>query len=56
VLVVDDEFWREDRWWRRAAALPGLLLLGDVGLREWLERRAEQRWAQRVVRARGPRG
>ena len=49
VLASNSEDWREDRWWRRAAAVPGLLLLGDGGLTDWLQHRAEQRWARRVL-------
>ena len=51
VIVANDDFWREDRWWRRAIAVPSLLLLGDGGLGEWFEHRTEQRWARRVLRA-----
>ena len=52
VVVANDDYWKEDRWWRRAFAVPSLLLLGDGGLTEWIEHRAEQRWARRVLRAR----
>ena len=52
VLVVDEDFWKEDRWWRRVFSLPDLLLWGDGGFTDWLEHRSEQRWARRVLRAR----
>lgn len=54
VLLVDDVHWREDRWWRRFFVIPGFLYLAEVGFTEWLEHRAEQAWARRVLRAKGP--
>ena len=51
VLLVDDDSWHEDRWWRRVLAVPGFLAVGEIGFTEWLEHRAEERWARRVLRA-----
>ena len=51
VLLVDDAFWGEDRRWRRAFAVPGLLLTGEFGFSDWVEHRSEQRWASGVLGA-----
>lgn len=56
VLLVDVAVQHEERWLRCATWLPSFLTALDSGILDWLERRADRRWAQRVVVARADAG
>lgn len=49
VLLGSAEVWRQERWTNRLSTLFETL----HGFDEWLERRADRRWAKRVIAASG---
>ena len=56
VLLHDTDLQREHRWWWRALGIPAFILLVETGLSGWFERRADRRWATRVLAARAHEG
>ena len=52
-LMIDAAQWHRERWQRRVVRIPDTLFVGffDTGFGEWLEERADRRWAERVLEA-----